>query len=297
MNNDYFEREALQIGGLARKTLQDGISGTVLGSTSKGLFLTSGQKILFVTGADYKSPFNIQLFSLRNISDRITAGDTWRYQDEHLIFTQKDIRIATEGAEVWQPSTAPLVETMLQEQQHRMDSLLQRLQTLDPLKGWLFLADSFIQPQDSEAFIISEMTGRFLDCVRSGDLEGALQAGRSILGRGGGLTPSGDDWISGILLYYARTGQLTPFIARLGESLTVMAFESTTKISANRIEAACQGWSEELFLEIVDSLLISTSEISDQKVERLVNFGHSSGVDTCVGIAAALVIRKPVNRE
>ena len=58
----------------------------------------------------------------------------------------------------------------------------------------------------------------------------------------------------------------------LGESLTAMAFESTTTISANRIEAACQGWSEELFLEVIDSLFIADAEIGDQEAERLVVF-------------------------
>lgn len=290
MNTDYFERDALQIGGLARKTLVDGVAGTVLGSTSKGLFLTSGQKILFVTSADYKSPFNIQLFSLRNISDQITAGDDWRYEDEHLVFGQKDIRISTSGAEVWQPSASPLIETTAQEQQQRMDVLVQRLRSLDPLKGWLFLADPANSKLDSEATLIQAMTDAFLSCARKSDFPGALESGRAILGRGGGLTPSGDDWLSGFLVYHARTGQMNPFLVSLGESITALAFESTTKISANRIEAACQGWSEELFLEVVDSLVLSDAELSDQRVERLVNFGHSSGVDTCVGIGAALKV-------
>jgi hypothetical protein len=167
---------------------------------------------------------------------------------------------------------------------------LQRLLSLDPGKGWLYLADPSELVPGSEAALIHEMTERFLACVKNDDLEGTLKAGKSILGRGGGLTPSGDDWISGFLLYYARTSQMNPFMVCLGEALTAMAFESTTKISANRIEAACQGWSEELFLEIIDSLLVSGGEISNLKLEHLLNFGHSSGVDTCVGIAAALRI-------
>lgn len=290
MNSDYFEREALQIGGLARKTLVDGVAGTVLGSTSKGLFLSTDQKILFVTSADYKSPFNIQLFSLKNISDQITAGDAWHYQDEHLVFTLKDIRIATANADVWHPIAAPLIETTLQEQQQRMDALVQRLRSLDPLKGWLFLAEPANLKPDSEAGLIQEMTNHFLGCVQKSDLPGALEYGSSILGRGGGLTPSGDDWLSGFLLYHARTGQMNPFMVSLGQAITALAFESTTTISANRVEAACQGWSEELFLEVVDSLMVSDAILSDQNVERLVNFGHSSGVDTCVGIGAALKV-------
>jgi hypothetical protein len=64
--------------------------------------------------------------------------------------------------------------------------------------------------------------------------------------------------------------------------------ERTTKISANRIKAACQGWAEEIFLEVLDHLLVSSVELLDEEVQRLVNFGHSSGVDTCMGIHSAL---------
>lgn len=290
MTSDYFERDAIQIGGLARAILKEGVSGTVLGSTSKGLFLTSGQKILFVTSADYRSPFNIQVFSLNNISDQIDTSDGWIYQSEHLVFTGKNIRIATSDAEIWQPSVPPIIETNLQDQHNRIQTLVQRMAALDPVKGWLFLATTHDLVPGMESSIIQEMTERFLTCVEKYDLEGALQAGKSILGRGGGLTPSGDDWLSGFLLYHARTGNNDLFIRDLGQSLTTMAFESTTKISANRIEAACEGWSEEMFLEIIDSLLIKDAEISDEEIVRLMNFGHSSGVDTCVGIGASLKV-------
>jgi len=279
---------ALQLGGLAAPALTEGCSGKVMGITSRGVFLITGQRILFVTDADYRSPYNIQVYIKLGQFDQITPGDDWAYSQGMLTFQSVNIRIDISNATPWRPEKAPKIETTLTDQSRRMDALLQRMLALDPGKGWLYLAKPSEVMPGSEASIIREMTDRFLVCVKQSDLEGALQAGRSILGRGGGLTPSGDDWLSGFLLYFARTGQMNPFLASLGEALTAMAFESTTKISANRIEAACQGWSEELFLEVVDSLLVSNVEISDVTIEHLVNFGHSSGVDTCVGIEAAV---------
>ncbi|MDP3449771.1 MAG: DUF2877 domain-containing protein, partial [Anaerolineaceae bacterium] len=217
-----------------------------------------------------------------------TPGDDWAYSQAMLTFQKIDIRIDISNTTLWQPEKSPKIETTLTDQSRLMDALLQRMLALDSGKGWLFLANPTDLVAGSEASIIREMTDRFVACVIKSDLEGALQAGRSILGRGGGLTPSGDDWLSGFLLYFARTDQASPFIRALGQSLTTMAFGSTTKISANRIEAACLGWSEALFLELVDSLLVSDAGISDLTIEHLINFGHSSGVDTCVGIDAAV---------
>ena len=71
-----------------------------------------------------------------------------------------------------------------------MGGLLQRLRHLDPLKGWLFLYEPVAAVPGSEASLIKALTDRFIACARVNDLEGALQTGRSILGRGGGLTPS-----------------------------------------------------------------------------------------------------------
>jgi hypothetical protein len=281
---------ALQLGGLARKALTEGCEGKIMGITSRGVFLITGERILFVTDADYHSPYNIQLSIVRSQFDPFIPGDDWCYSDGVITFPNKKIRIDINEAMLWQPAAPPANETLLIDQSRRIEALLQRMLSLDPGKGWLYLSAPSDLTPESEASIIQGMTNRFLACVKNKDMDGTLKAGKSILGRGGGLTPSGDDWISGFLLYHARTGQMTPFIVSLGESLTALAFESTTKISANRIEAACQGWSEELFLEIVDSLVVSDAEISDLKVERLVNFGHSSGVDTCVGIGAALKV-------
>lgn len=287
MNNPLI---ALQIGGLARNALTEGCEGKVMGITSRGIFLNTGQRILFVTDADYRSPYNIQISIIKNQFETFIPGQEWWFSDDDLIFNQNDFRIDISEASLWHPAPPPTIETRSQEQLLRMNALLQHMLALDPGKGWLYLADTSDLVSGSEASIIHEMTNRFLVCVKNEELEGALKAGKSILGRGGGLTPSGDDWISGFLLYFARTSQQNLFICTLGRSLTDMAFESTTMISANRIEAACQGWSEELFLEIIDSFLVSDAEINGQKLERLINFGHSSGVDTCVGVGAALKV-------
>ncbi len=279
---------AIQLGGLAAQALTEGCTGKVMGITSRGVFLNTGQRILFVTDADYRSPYNIQLSIHPRQFEQFNPGDHWTYSEGVLLFQQKNTGINVIQATLWQPTPAPQVETDLTEQITRIQTLFFRMREIDCSKGWLYLTKPGELASGSEASLILEMTDRFLVGVEKYDLEGTLQAGKSILGRGGGLTPSGDDWLSGFLLYHARTGDQSAFIRELGQVLTVMAFNSTTMISANRIEAACQGWSEELFLEVVDSLLVPDGELSNLSVERLVNYGHSSGVDTCVGIGAAL---------
>ena len=284
---------AVMIGELARRALSDGATGKVMGVTSKGMFLAAGERILFVTDADYKSPFNIQVPEYTNAAAGLEAGETWRFDSGELIFGSQAIRIDIGNAQTWQLTPPPEMLTSISDQLARMEGLLRRTAAIDPSKGWLFLAVPSASNglgDESEGTRIRRMTADFLNSVKREDLEGSLEQARSILGRGGGLTPSGDDWLSGFLLYHARSGGKTPFLRDLETSLTAMAIERTTKISANRIEAVCQGRAEELFLEVIDHLFDPQREFSDLQVKRLVNFGHSSGVDTCVGIWAALAI-------
>jgi len=106
------------------------------------------------------------------------------------------------------------------------------------------------------------------------------------------LTPSGDDLLAGFLLFHTRVGQAVSnegtFVKTLGEALTDLAYNKTTWISANRIKAACRGWSESIFLETLDYILNDSAEIPNRVTDRLMGFGHSSGVDTLMGFWTAL---------
>jgi hypothetical protein len=290
---------ALQIGGLASKALQPGVEGKLLGVTSSGVFLNSGDKIFFLTAADYKSPYNIQVESLEPLTQRLVVGDQWKIVDSGIQFFNEELRIDFRNASIWSPDPPKKTETDARTQLFRMNEIAGHMRELDSSKGWIFLYQC--DDPNQEARLICSLTGDFLAGFHSSDLSRCLESSRPILGRGGGLTPSGDDWLTGYLLFHTRRGQAIgkedAFIRNLGSSITSLAFERTTKISANRIEAACLGWAEELFLKVIDSLCITDCELSDAEIRHLVNFGHSSGVDTCMGILSAVrsLVAPPIN--
>lgn len=77
------------------------------------------------------------------------------------------------------------------------------------------------------------------------------------------------------------------FLSKMIKELLAMAAQKTTTISVNRLMAAGKGWAEEPFLQVIDSLFTGQS-VSENLVHILVNFGHSSGVDTTLGILSSL---------
>jgi hypothetical protein len=287
--------QTIQIGGLALKAVQTGASGKALGVTSKGIFLKSGRDILFITEAPYKSPFNLQIEGMNLLSEMIQVGDEFNLTKEGIDFAGKEVFIEIGNAAVWIPRIPIKRTTTPREQRDRMGIMVSKMNKMAPDKGWLFLGnpqDPKSEPADEYQQKIFEECRDFKRNYVAADLSGCLEHVKSILGLGGGLTPSGDDWITGFFLLQTRINlcdeKSTSFHFKLGRAITDLAFIKTTTISANRIEAACQGWAEELFLDVIDYLLNELTQLSELRLSEIAQFGHSSGVDTCLGIFAAL---------
>jgi hypothetical protein len=290
--------QATIIGGLAQFAIETGHSGSVVGITSKGIFINSEDKIIFLTGAGYKSPFNIKVGQIELLSNNLNLGGKCLFEGNSITFPHAQIKLDLQQAMIWRPENPKKITCSWEQQIDRIDLLIKRMLEIDPSRGWLFLKDfKSIESvdQDSTHNHIKRNTDAFIAKFISLDLQGCLDAARSIIGLGGGLTPSGDDWLAGFILLLTRVSQArceeNPFVVNLGKSLTEMAIQKTTKISANRMEAACIGWSEELFLDLIDHIITIDSEFGSQKISLLINFGHSSGVDTSLGIFAAVSAR------
>ena len=260
--------EAIQIGGLAKEVTKIGVQGSVVGVVSKGIFINSGDKIIFLTSAAYKSPYNIQVRQIDQISNSLNAGDICHLVGESIYFPQSTLTIDLKRAEVWFPDPPKRITCSREQQVERINVLSQKMNDIDPNKGWLFLSDSGsseLGSLNSENNRIRNAVKAFVENSAASNLPGSLLAARSIIGLGGGLTPSGDDWLTGFMLLQSRVDQSTgikrPYVESLGKSLVEMAIQKTTKISANCISAACSGWAEEIFLDLVEHILVQELNI------------------------------------
>ena len=279
------------MGALSAEALAGNVHGTVLGMTSKGIFLRCGDSILFITEAPYKSPFNIYIPGFERLMNSLEINSRFEVTPTAIVFPTEFIQIVTENAEIWIPEPPVKVQTTKQRRLDLMDSLLKTISELDETKGWIFLYNykHTLPAEISERIIVN--TQGFCTGYQQGDLEICLAAAERLLGLGGGLTPSGDDWITGFLLYQTRflmaSGDHSKFLEQLVDALQKMAFQKTTTISANRILAAGRGWAEEPFLQVIDTLF-SGDEMPAGLAVLLTLFGHSSGVDTTLGISSSI---------
>jgi len=111
---------------------------------------------------------------------------------------------------------------------------------------------------------------------------------RPLVGRGVGLTPSGDDAIVGILAVLHRCA--APSVAdgplhALAPSLPPL-LERTTPISAHFLRLALRGQFSERLVSVVDACC-TPSGPTPEALDRLLATGATSGADAFAGVVAA----------
>ncbi|GGL29830.1 DUF2877 domain-containing protein [Phycicoccus endophyticus] len=117
-----------------------------------------------------------------------------------------------------------------------------------------------------------------------GDPHAAVHA---LVGRGPGLTPSGDDALAGgLLVRRARGAALAagdPLLhavrGRLG---------ATTAVSASLLAAAGGGWATPEAVRLVDAAARADLDAVEAALPAVLALGHTSGRDLVAGVAAAL---------
>ena len=109
-----------------------------------------------------------------------------------------------------------------------------------------------------------------------------------LVGRGPGLTPSGDDALAGALLVACALGTGTDLAdavrARLG---------ATTAVSAALLDAAADGYAARTVVALVDAAVTGDAAAVARALPAVLSLGHTSGVDTVLGIRAALEALTP----
>ena len=115
-----------------------------------------------------------------------------------------------------------------------------------------------------------------------------------LVGRGPGLTPTGDDALAGALLVAFALGTGTALAdavrARLG---------ATTAVSAALLDAAADGYAARDVVTLVDAAVGNDPRAVARALPAVLALGHTSGADLVAGVRAAVAahIATPVGRS
>lgn len=112
------------------------------------------------------------------------------------------------------------------------------------------------------------------------------------IGRGIGLTPSGDDFIIGYISILTLFGQQKEGIQTLAP---LIKNGKTTAISLAYLTCLMNGVVNENIKNIINVIYLENKIVIQEKLDYMLLFGHTSGIDTLFGILIGL--RAMITRE
>lgn len=295
--------EALSIGNIAFDTLSAVQEGRVIGKTSRGIFIKSANKwSLFISSELFCSPLTINLLDEGGLFEKITHGMPIQISSGQLIFQDAHLSLSTRNSAVWGPplpSVRPLPESIRLE---RVISAAQQILKDKKGTGLAPLLPFFLDYPELQDFSSPDLSPfqidlrHLIDKWRSSAYPDLINILISFLGKGTGLTPSGDDFVIGYLLALNRWGvALFPGYdpERLNHAIVDAAYENTTTLSANLLECAAGGQGDERLIDALDWLMSGPSP-DPGFIDKMLGWGSSSGIDVFAGFAAALSFRADI---
>ena len=298
-NSNQSVSKAASIGLLASKILSKDQNAQVFGNTSRGIFIkTSGKWLVFLSFEQFRGPLTITFDKIDPVLRHVTYGNPVRIASLSILLPLLNMMIKIEGSEVWQPehlSALPLGNS----ERHEMlvyfaNEILSKkngvglVGLIPPLLG---IPNPHRPLETNNGFGWAEIQ-QLQNYIRNREAAPLAMLLSTNLGSGSGLTPSADDFAVGLLLALNRWQNLlwpADRLRDLNHQVVEAAYEKTTTLSANLIECATLGLADERLINALDWIMTGVAgkpEITD----HLLGWGHSSGVDAFVGMAAALCV-------
>jgi hypothetical protein len=286
------------VGCLAYQAIRQELNASVIGSTLHGIFLlTPGKHVIFISYQAYRSPLTITLNNPTEKLRQVQPGMEARLSPDRIDIYAAGIEVTLAGTPTWTPPL-PIEEPGSREE--CLQRLKQTIQLVVKANVEIGFGSFLLPLLDTEwAGVLPDEPPNLLTEIRR--LEQALREGspqkmlailiQRLLGLGRGLTPSGDDFIMGLLLVVNRWPHLfgpLPGLAELNRQVVEKAYSITTSISANLIESATLGYGDERLISALDGI-VTGSLSAEECAGNLLALGASSGVDALVGITAGVL--------
>ena len=300
MQTTHQQLKAANIGNIAFASLSTDQEGFVLGSTSKGIFIkTSGKWINFISTDPFLGPLTINLQNTGQSLQRITPQMPVQISSRTLNFPDAGVEISTQNSIVWQsplPFDQPLPES---ERKERLSNTARKILIakkgigLTSLIPFLLKFPGSHHPTSPARSSLDRNIILLHERMQSTTQPPTSNSVINLLGAGEGLTPSGDDFVVGLLLSLKRWGNvLLPGqdLQTLTKTVVDEAYKKTTLLSASLIECAALGQADERLIAALDWLMGDVSQVFNC-LDELLGWGNSSGSDVFVGFAVALSLQ------
>jgi hypothetical protein len=267
-----------QLGQVARQRLRRAQALTVLGLTRRGVFLRVGRTgVVFLSREPFRGPLTLNVAPPAAGLERLALGLAGRSVAGALEFESGQLCLNYAAAVEWRPPPAPAWTAAARA---RLTALAQPVLERQPDNQWL--ADALAETPAAAA------VRRLRQALTAADWPTAQAVLAAGLGRGRGLTPTGDDVALGVLLALNRPRRpKSADLRAFNRHLLASARRATTHLSAALIAAAAAGQADERLLAALDFALTGRGDAA-QMADGLLSWGASSGGEALAGMLVAL---------
>lgn len=251
------------------------------------------------------SPNSIRLkevFDFKNLS--IVMGEKGVFKKES--FTSPGLNISYKDSKVWDNRLS------LDFQVDNLDNVLEKIELVKGFliengnKTGIFSLMPFVpgnlfhlplvEVEDKAQLFIKERFIKFLECFMVNGSKEINLFSKKIIGFGTGLTPSMDDFLSGMMianLYMSYFLDLDLDIAyKLNKEIVTDIDNMTTRVSEEMLKLSSRGEGNE---DVRNLMLFIVGESQGIKIKdlmsKVIDFGHSSGTDMLCGIYVGSCIK------
>lgn len=288
MNSIHSYRIGAHIHGVISRSEE----ASVLGLTSKGIYLLVNKThVAFITTEPYASPLTINIEDFHDYKKYLVIKDSAEIKRGDILFERTGFKIINSKSTTWKPPDLPSTSSNFPSIMKRSDQLISNLQP-EIRKSQFLEAASMIRRANiqSRSNELSQNILLIHHALSDNNTNGLIKVVLPFIGRGQGLTPSGDDFISGMILIQNRWNSIIKTgidLKKINNAVIKRAKTATSSLSANLIELAAKGQADERIINVLD-YLITGNKLSDDLLKDLLSYGNTSGMEILVGIITGI---------
>lgn len=223
-------------------------------------------------------PLNVVLRQLPPGAKRLRATRFYFYIDENRLRKEPEARYS---------SLVPPVDAPPETVQANVEALALILARRSPPKSLAFIFDPALEKDFSRVFE-RHLLARFKKGIAYFAARDYARGVKTMRGLGLGLTPSGDDFISGLLAGYNFAMRSLRFDAGARIERIFFHAEGANLVSNSFIRCSYEGRVNEAVRRLLTALGGGSRRELEAAAGRALENGHTSGADFCAGLVFAL---------
>lgn len=293
-----------QIGKNARRLLMPGVSGKVLAGFSRAAYLVTEQSELFWLASE-NAPMHPRELRIAGYFPKIEAGENFFIEAE-CINIAPDLKVDFGNAATWAgSSTTDNTALEIDQIPTRVKDIFSSGFDYSQASGFGRLIPKILalatDRLDTETETDPVLAFAWPGIYKTGkaclvrDMPNLLREASVLVGLGEGLTPSGDDFLGGLLFCINTIQRLYPGLINLDSSELALFIESakqrTHLISFTLLKDLAGGQAVEPLCELIRFILSDQPPDSTRQTAYcLTQIGHSTGWDLLTGVLTGLLL-------